>query len=253
MRRSPHGARWHILKSVPLYTEGRDERMMTVAQIVSAFQNIIGWPYVSPGSNNQNGIDCSGAFVYAYQKYGYSIYHGSNRIIRVYCNKPFTIQSASQLKVGMAIFKSRSDLSQLSSQYKPGGQYYNPSLPYDYYHIGLVTSVKPLQIINATTPVARVDTDLSKWSTAAYLNAVNYDTPGPTPDPPPAPKTAITVAESGSTVNLRKQPSKSAVVLVRVPLGETVQVLSVYDSTWWRVRYQNTTGYMMQEFLKPTS
>lgn len=234
--------------------------MMTVAQIVSAFREIIGWPYVSPGSNNQNGIDCSGAFVYAYRKYNLSIYHGSNRMIRVYCHDVQKIGSLSQLTAGMAIFKSRTNLSQLSADYKPGGKYYNPSLPNDYYHVGLVASVNPLQIINATTPQARVDTVLSKWSDVGYLNAVNYDSVAPestdpsTPTTPTTPvKTAVTAAPSGSTVNLRKQPSKSSVVLIRVPLGQTVTVLDVSDETWWKVKYQNTTGYMMQEFLKASA
>lgn len=227
---------------------------MTVAQIVSAFREIIGWPYASPGNNNQNGIDCSGAFVYAYRKYNLSIYHGSNRIIRVYCHDVQKISSVSQLTAGMAIFKSRTNLSQLGADYKPGGKYYNSALPYDYYHIGLVASVNPLQIINATTPQARVDTVLSKWSDVGYLNAVSYDSAAPEPTDPATPvETAVTVAPSGNTVNLRKKPSKSGVVLVRVPLGQTVTVLDASDATWWKVKYKTTTGYMMQEFLKASA
>ncbi len=220
--------------------------MITLNQIVSSFQQIIGWPYASPGSNDQNGIDCSGAFVRAYKQYGFSIYHGSNRIIRVYCHDVFTIQGQSQLQVGMAVFKARSDLNNMSDAYKPGGQYYDPSLPYDYYHIGLVTSINPFQIIHATTPVAKMDTTLSNWTTAGYLNQVDY---GSIPTPEPAPSQAVTAATSGSSVNLRSGPSKSAGILTRVPLDVTVDVLFVYDDTWWQVRYQGTTGYMMQEFL----
>lgn len=224
--------------------------VITVAQITAAFRNIIGWPYASPGSNSQKGIDCSGAFVYAYGLYRESIYHGSNRIIRVYCQNPITITSASQLKAGMAVLKYRTDLSGLNAEYKPGGKYYNASLPYDYYHIGLVVSVNPLQIIHATTPVAKMDTNLSGgWRVGALLKAVSYDTTPPDPTPTPAPQYAVTAASTGSTVNLRRSPSTSSVVLVRVPLGKTVTVNSVYNSTWWNVTYQKTTGYMMSEFL----
>lgn len=220
--------------------------MMTTAQIVSAFLQIIGWPYKSPGSNNQNGIDCSGAFVFAYKQYGLSIYHGSNRIIRVYCHDVFQIQSPGQLKVGMAVFKARSDLGAMSDAYKPGGQYFDPALPFDYYHIGLVTNVNPLQIIHATTPKAKMDTGLSNWSMAGYLNQVDY---GTVPKPEPAPSQAVTVAPSGSTVNLRSGPSKSNPIVERVPLHVTVDVLSVFNDVWWQVRYQGTVGYMMREFL----
>ncbi len=221
--------------------------MITVAQIVAAFRNIIGWPYKSPGSNNKNGIDCSGAFVYAYKLYGQSIYHGSNRIIRVYCKEAQAITSVGQLRPGMAVFKYRTDLSQMSDIYKPGGQYYDPDLPYDYYHMGLVSSVEPLQIIHATTPVAKVDTTLSGgWRVAANLSAVDYQAAPPTPEP----SYAVTIAPSGSTVNLRRSPTKQSVVLVRVPLGQTVRVNEAYDDVWWNVTYQRTTGYMMREFLQ---
>ena len=39
---------------------------------------------------------------------------------------------------------------------------------------GLVVSVRPLKIINATPPSVRIDTDLSRWYCAGELNAVDY-------------------------------------------------------------------------------
>ncbi|MEA5015792.1 MAG: SH3 domain-containing protein [Candidatus Limiplasma sp.] len=233
--------------------------MITVQQIVSAFREIIGWPYASPGSNGPRGIDCSGAFVFAYQKYKHTIYHGSNRIARVYCHDVRRVSGTAQLTPGMAIFKTRAAGENLKPEYKPGGKYYNPSLPEDFYHIGLVASVNPLQIINATPPVARVDTKLSAWSHAGYLKAVLYEeepVPGPDPEPDPdpgpdpAPQVAVTTAPSGSTVNLRRSATKESVVLRRVPLGQQVTVLGDVDGVWWRVRYEGVTGYMMREFLR---
>lgn len=242
--------------------------MIPVNGLVSAFREIIGWPYVSPGSNDSRGIDCSGAFVFAYKRFGERIYHGSNRIIREYCRNVRTVTDASQLRVGMAIFKSRSDLSRMSADYKPGGRYYNPALPYDYYHVGLVTSVRPLEIINATTPRARVDSDLRRWCCAGELNAVSYgaqqgdegDKGDPAPDQggtegdggsPSVPFEALVTAPSGGTVNLRRAPDRQAKVLARVPLGQTVTVLELTDDLWRSVRYESTTGYMMKEFLSP--
>ncbi len=230
--------------------------MIPVDKLVEVFHSMLGWPYVTPGYNNSRGVDCSGAFVYAYKQFGERIYHGSNRIIRVYCHDVKTVTSVSQLKVGMAIFKSRADLSKMKAEYKPGGRYYDAELPNDYYHMGLVVSVSPLKIINATPPRVRVDTDLSKWCCAGYLNAVDYaggdssaPAPGPEPGIDPAGKTATVVAEQGATVNLRREPTKRSVVLVRVPLGKSVDVLEKTSDEWWRVRYERYTGYMMREFL----
>lgn len=228
--------------------------MIPADQLISVFHTIIGWPYATPGSNDSNGIDCSGAFVYAYRQFGQRIYHGSNRIIREYCRDVRTVTNVGQLVPGMAIFKSRSDLSRMKAEYKPGGRYYDPALPDDYYHVGLVASVNPLQIINATTPVARIDNVLSKWCCAGYLNAVSYaqpETPGcpPCEGPGGAPFPATVVAPSGSTVNLRARPDMGAPILVRVPLGETVMVTGQPDGLWWRVSYQALDGYMMSQFL----
>ena len=57
---------------------------LTAAFLIRKFNEIIGWPYASPGTNDENGIDCSGAFVRAYRAAGKNIYHGSNRIERVF-------------------------------------------------------------------------------------------------------------------------------------------------------------------------
>ena len=231
--------------------------MIPADQLISVFRTIIGWPYASPGSNDARGIDCSGAFVYAYRQFGERIYHGSNRIIRAYCHDVVTLDSATRLVPGMAIFKSRADLDGMKAEYKPGGKYYDPSLPYDYYHVGLVANTEPLQIINATTPVARIDTVLSKWCCAGYLNAVRYDAapeptctcPCPCDEAGGAAFPATVFALSGSTVNLRAGPDKAAAILTRVPLGETVMVTEQTDNAWWRVTYQAFNGYMMREFL----
>lgn len=221
--------------------------------LADVFRTMLGWPYVSPGSSNARGIDCSGAFVYAYRQFGQRIYHGSNRIIRRYCHDVFTIRSGSQLRVGMAIFKSRSDVSRMKAEYKPGGRYYDPALPNDYYHIGLVASVSPLQIINATPPAVRIDTDLSRWQCAGWLNAVDYENGGTDEsiEGAESKSTATVVAESGSTVNLRSAPSLDAVIRVRVPLGRTVEVLGETNDEWANVRYETYTGYMMRAFLAP--
>ena len=101
-----------------------------------------------------------------------------------------------------------------------------------------------------------MDTKLSGWSHAGYLKAVLYDEPDPEPEPEPEPgpgdlpTAAVTTAPSGSTVNLRRSPTKESVVLRRVPLGQQVAVLGDADGIWWRVRYEGTTGYMMREFLR---
>ena len=62
---------------------------------------------------------------------------------------------------------------------------------------------------------------------------------------------AVVTAPSGSSVNLRAQPTTNATVMARVPIGMAVDVLQETDAEWWRVRYAGNTGYMMCCFLEP--
>lgn len=60
--------------------------------------------------------------------------------------------------------------------------------------------------------------------------------------------TATVIAESGSNVNMRKTPSTTAAVIMKVPVGATVTV-NDHNDTWSQIVYNGTTGYMMVKFL----
>lgn len=55
-------------------------------------------------------------------------------------------------------------------------------------------------------------------------------------------------AQSGSTVNLRAEPSKSAKVLEKVKIGTTVNIIGTTDG-WLHVETETNQGYMMEEFV----
>lgn len=219
---------------------------MTVDEICNSFREIVGWPYESPGTNDKNGIDCSGAFVRAYNQYGLKIYHGSNRIERVYCHDCFDIGSVEQLKPGMPVFKYRNpDNSKydLPDEYKKGSKYYNGDLR-DYYHIGLVVSVNPFQIIHATTPKAKIDTALGNWKRTGYLNAVAYESEVE----PMETLYQAKVATDGGNLRLRAEPSVASAMLAKMPNGATVDVLEECGN-WAKVVYNNIAGYAFGKYL----
>ena len=64
------------------------------------------------------------------------------------------------------------------------------------------------------------------------------------------PYNAKVIANSGSTVNMRSGPSKSDSVIVKINLGETVQVNGI-EGGWAQITYNGQEGYMMTEFLQP--
>ena len=170
--------------------------MLDVAKLCASAEECLGWPYVSPGTNDARGIDCSGLFVKCYRDQGASIYHGSNTIYRNYCSEKGKLTSTSQLRRGMAVFKWNSNTPEK----------FNDGLG-DFQHIGLVVSVNPLRIIHASTGTMCVTTDtkIGKWKYWGWLKDVaREDIPAEGDDEPMTTKAsqATVTAPSGSTVNL---------------------------------------------------
>ena len=122
--------------------------MLDVKKLCASAEECLGWPYVSPGTNDSRGIDCSGLFVKCFRDQGTSIYHGSNTIYRKYCSEKGKLTSASQLRPGMAVFKWNANTPEK----------FNDGLG-DFQHIGLVVSVNPLRIIHASTGTMCVTPD----------------------------------------------------------------------------------------------
>ena len=233
---------------------------LSIAKLTASAESALGWPYVSPGTNNAQGIDCSGLFVYMYRQQGASIYHGSNTIFHDYCSSTDQLTSESQLKQGMAVFKCKA-----WTESDSGNKWYQHA-PGNISHIGYVAGTNPLKIIHASSAAGCVTTDTSikKWAYFGYLKDVDYGTtpvPDPTPSPEPSPSPELepdpmwakVYSKNGKHVHMRKAKSISSAVVDDVPCGAEVLVLK-YDPSWCYIAYtdkRNATwyGYMMTDFL----
>ena len=122
--------------------------MINIDKLISDFEDCLGWPYKTPGTNDERGIDCSGMFVRAYRLQGQRIYHGSNTIWRRHLREKGPIDSVRDLRPGMAVFKWKPDTPAKFSDDEG-----------DFCHIGLVTSVSPLRIVHASTEGMKVKAD----------------------------------------------------------------------------------------------
>lgn len=144
--------------------------MIDVSRLIADFEACVGWPYASPGSNDERGIDCSGMFVRAFRLQGERIYHGSNTIWRKHLAEKGEIRSAQDLRPGMAVFKWK-ETTPAKFADDLG----------DFCHIGLVTSVSPLRIVHASTEGMRVkvDTKRGAWKYWGVLAAAPLDAPRP--------------------------------------------------------------------------
>lgn len=226
--------------------------MLSVTKLIASALECLGWPYESPGNNDRSGIDCSGLWVKCFRDQGSSIYHGSNTIFHDYCTRTEKLTSVSQLKPGMAVFKCKAwtDADKRNKWHgKPPG---NLS------HIGMVTSVNPLVITHATSPVCTQDFKLGQWAYCGYVRGVDYGfDPVPSPDPEPVPepvpepegKTMIVTAENGKPVNFRTGPSIKRALVAKIALGETVTVYG-QQGEWSQAKYRSKTGWMMSKYLR---
>ena len=99
-----------------------------------------------------------------------------------------------------------------------------------------------------------IDTKLGKWNYACRLrplvNAGAYKEET-TADPiiPSDGTQAKVTAPSGGTVNMRKTPTLKGALIMRIKLGEIVEVIEPGEE-WCKIKYQKKTGYMMAQYLE---
>lgn len=206
------------------------------------------WSYIW-GSASKGCVDCSGALVYVFRKYGHSIYHGSNRIARVEVDELLPI---SQAKPGMVAFKARNPGDTkyaLPSAYKSGGKNYNGDLR-DFYHVGVVGQNG--KVLNAqSSSTGFVESPIKTWTCVGYLKQVDYgdmQEDNMTNDSIDICGTAKVIAESGTTVRMRLKPLKNAPIVANVKVGTLVNLLET-TSDWCQIEVNGKVGYMMSKFL----
>lgn len=220
---------------------------MTVKELLALFQRMYveRWAY-QWGAAQTGLVDCSGAFVWAYRQYGLSIYHGSNRMAR---KEVAALLPVSQARPGMMAFKVRTPGQRdynLPDIYREGGREYNGDL-LDYHHVGLVDE-DPRYVLNAKNKAMGFQRSriTEGWDAVGYAVQIDY---GSEEEDPMDKELAVVIAESGSTVNLRRTPDRNGALVERVPVGTVVEVLEKLDG-WMQIRYANRTGYMMAQFLR---
>ena len=180
---------------------------------------------------------------------------GTNALYRSHLDAAHYVVSEAALKLGSIVFKGREPGEsgyKLPEAYQQGGSKYNGDLR-DYYHVGVVTGLNPLEITHMTEPTAKKDSKLGKWKYAGWLPEIGKEGGGNDPSPDPSGggeiMTATVVAESGRMVKLRFKASTACRLYWEVPVGSIVTVENKGDE-WSRVSGNDYDGFMMTKFLK---
>lgn len=203
--------------------------------------------YRTGGSGGDGTCDCVGLIMGALKK-RYDL-HSSNYFARFQMRSLDALADESQLHPGSIVYKSRRDTGELNARYQAGGRYYTGDL-LDYYHVGVVTSIDPLEITHCTSTNnvngITYDASIRAWSHFGDLLDVDYSQEEAVKM---AQYMAAVTASSGSTVRMRKRPDGSAPEVAKVPIGQTVVVLES-AAGWAKISWNGTTGYMMAQFLR---
>lgn len=196
------------------------------------------WAYAF-GAAREGCVDCSGAFVFAYEQLGGpAIAHGSNSILRRSMGQLLPMSSA---KPGYAAVKIREWTSDES-----GNRWYNQA-PGDCYHIGLVG--RDGKILNAQgTKNGFVESEPGTWDGCAPLLDVNY---GEEMEDENVLYQAKVVTKE-DPLRVRRSPI-SGDVIGNIPRGALVSVLADSGDGWPRVRYGEWEGYASAAYLSRVS
>jgi len=192
------------------------------------------------GDGSDGTCDCIGLLIGGLKRNGVTWpgIHGSNWAARNVIRALSPITGSDDLAVGDVVFKARSpgDVG-----YSLPDRYADHPDRLDYYHVGVVRQVSPLEIMHCTTPGIRRDTRLGAWAWKGRLTLIQQEDASPL-------RHALVTAATGSTVNLRRTPDGALVV--RVPVGETV-TLHETSGIWSRITWHTHSGWMKTAFLSP--
>lgn len=196
------------------------------------------------GATGGNGkCDCVGLVIGALRDGGvkWDGINGTNYTARKEMRYLTPLESADKLQTGMVVLKSRAPGQNgyaLPDKYKQGTDLN------DYYHIGVVTSVEPLEITHCTSPgPIKRDRVVSGWHWYGELEKVG-------PDEQTGESVTMTpMVVTGGRLALRNGPGKGYQTVMYIPNGAPVLAEAESTGDWVQTSYNGKSGYCMREYL----
>lgn len=208
--------------------------------------------YQKGHSGDDHLCDCIGLIIGAIRRAGGQWHgtHGSNYAARSEVVELLPIVHTSDLTPGDLVFKAHNPADkgyELPDKYKDGGASCNGDLR-DYYHVGVVVSVKPLRIRHMTTPKPKMDTSLGKWVYHGWPRLVVKDEQSGEAIPVGTEVNYQGKVIGDGMLNMRAGMSTSAARIMQLPVGSVVAVTEE-DGDWLQITYGGKTGYVMAKFV----
>lgn len=231
--------------------------MIGVSGFVSRVEKIAArkLTYRTGGVGKDGTCDCIGLIMGAMYEIGQKQYdlHSTNYFAR-YQTMEMKKVNEKELFKGQLLYRARTNQDKLHARYLPGGRYYTGDL-LDYYHVGVVTSVKPMRIIECTeygdvSGIVIHDT-MGRWHWGGKLRGVLYDETDQGGIYEEKEEEVVVlyrakVITKEDPLTLRATPGGRKIG--EIPKGETVEVLA--EGEWARVRWGDALGYASAQYLE---
>lgn len=200
------------------------------------------------GASGDGGeCDCIGLIIGAIRLCGESWrgVHGTNYAARNEMRSLLRIADASELALGDLVYKAREPGQ---SGYDLPSRYASSVDQKNYYHVGVVTGLEPLEITHCTSvPGAiRRDSKLGQWRYAGRLKMVAL----PETEGKEETDMELNYRVVGGSLNQRAEPSMDGRWLQSIPNGTRVHGEKSADPAWLLVDYNGRSGYCKAEFLE---
>ena len=204
--------------------------------------------YRTGGLGKDGTCDCIGLVMGAMYELGRKPYdmHSTNYFARYQIEDLGKIDADAPY-VGQILFRAREGDERLNDRYKPGGRYDTGDTK-DYYHVGVVTSTKPLEIIECTEygkiSGIVINSKLGGWHVGGKIKDVLYED-----FEEEKPMGRAIVATKSGALNIREWPDGP--VIGKAPKDSVVEILYVNDKGWAEIRHGRIVGYVAAEYLYP--
>lgn len=201
------------------------------------------------GESGDGGqCDCIGLIIGAIRLCGGSWrgVHGTNYAARNEMRSLLRIVDASELALGDLVYKAREPGQ---SGYALPSRYAGSSDQKDYYHVGVVTGLEPLEITHCTSVPGgiRKDSRLGQWRFAGRLKGVALPEENEGKEETDM---ELNYRVIGGSLNQRAEPSMNGRWLQSIPNGTRVHAEKSADPAWLLVDYNGKSGYCKAEFLE---
>lgn len=229
--------------------------MIGVSTFIAKVKEIASRPltYRTGGVGKDGTCDCIGLIMGAMYELGHKKYdlHSTNYFARYQTMELRDIKERD-LHVGMILYKTRTDNGKLNDRYKAGGRYDTGDY-LDYYHVGVVTGIRPLEITECTeygnvTGIV-VSKKFNGWDCGGMLRGVLYEDYGADNAVEEATMYQAIVSTEKDPLRVREW-AVTGTILGSVPKGKNVDVLEDAGDGWLKIRYNELTGYASGAYLQ---